>query len=125
MRNHPWIALALAAAMCMPLSALAVSEGQEEEAPDVSLELTLEEGAARYLPDASAYAGNERLLPAWADSETYTPPALEADGQIYADACQMPALTPGETAWAQRLLNAMPGGKPAVTALPCSGPGRM
>lgn len=101
-----WIAMALSAAMLAPLPALAVTEGQVEEAPEVSLDLSLNVDGTRYLPDASVYAGSEQNLPAWGNSDTAIAPEMAPGDDGFSDPYQYPGLTPGEAARAEKLLEA-------------------
>ena len=90
-----WIAMALSAAMLAPLPALAVTEGQVEEAPEVSLDLSLNVDGTRYLPDASVYAGSGQNLPAWGNSDTAIAPEMAPGDDGFSDPYQYPGLTPG------------------------------
>lgn len=77
-------------------SALAVTEGEVESAPDVNISLTesLPSGGY-YLPDASYFESEYEDAPEWADSKTHVPGVYWEEADMFAGTSN-PYLTPGE-----------------------------
>ena len=90
--------------LCLPVLALAVTEGVVEEAAAVDVRVALSTQEESYLPDPSYYAGNGGYEPAWGASESYVQP--EWQGDCFGPSAQDPCLTSGEIVRAKKLLTA-------------------
>ncbi|MBQ3232948.1 MAG: hypothetical protein IJA93_08285 [Clostridia bacterium] len=89
------LALFLMIALSIP-SALAVTEGKIEDAPDVDVSITIENAqTGYYLPDASYFESEYDDAPEWAKSKTYVTPAYNEEAEMYLGTSN-PFLTPGE-----------------------------
>lgn len=87
--------------LLIPASALAVTEGVVEDAPQVQME-AIDAPEISYLPDGSYYAGYGDWYPAWENAENWV--ESKFDGECYHDVEQRPRMTAGEAARAERLL---------------------
>ena len=77
-------------------SALAVTEGIVEDAPDVDVSITLNQPqSGYYLPDASYFESEYEEAPVWADSKIYVEETCLGDTDIFRGTSN-PFLTPGE-----------------------------
>ena len=105
MKKKLWIAW-----LCclLPMSALAVTEGVVESAPQVEME-AVSPAEISYLPDGSYYAGYGDWNPAWENAKEWV--ESEFDGECYYDVEQRPRMTAGESARAEKLLEAYQSGK--------------
>lgn len=99
MKKRTWFILLLC--LTLPFSALAVTEGEVEDAPMVDTQLDSWQTETSYLPDASYY-GHGESEPIWADSDTWYECEIDVDG-YFAHTTQNPHLTAGEIRRAQRL----------------------
>ena len=89
------LALFLILALSIP-SALAVTEGKIEDAPDVDVSITIENAqTGYYLPDASYFESEYEDAPEWAKSKTYVTTAYNEEAEMYPGTSN-PFLTPGE-----------------------------
>lgn len=101
---------ALALMLSLPMSALAVTEGVVEAAPQVEMDsVSAAQVTVSYLPDESYYAGYGDWNPEWENAEDWV--ESEFDGEYYEDVEQRPRLTAGETARTQKLLAAYQSGE--------------
>ena len=109
MKKKLWIVL-----LCclLPTSALAVTEGVVENAPQVEME-QVQSAQVSYLPDESYYAGYGDWYPAWENAQEWV--ESEFDGECYSDVEQRPRMTAGESARAEKLLADYKAGKAAYT----------
>ena len=74
------LALFLMIVLSIP-SALAVTEGKIEDAPDVDVSITIENAqTGYYLPDASYFESEYDDAPEWAKSKTYVTTAYNEKG---------------------------------------------
>lgn len=99
---------ALALVLTLPASALAVTEGVVEEAPEVTIELGTATRAV-VLPDEQLYDALN-YWPPWADSLEYVKPEKD-DQSDYAPMMRFPQLTVGEAARAKALLKSYEAGE--------------
>ena len=76
--------------------ALAVTEGEIEEAPDVEISLTIDQSSTGYyIPDPSYFESEYEDAPEWADSKTYVAGTYLEKAEMYLGTSN-PFLTPGE-----------------------------
>ena len=85
----------------LPMTALAVTEGVVENAPQVEME-QVRPAEISYLPDESYYAGYGDWNPVWENAQEWV--ESEFDGECYYDVEQRPRMTAGEAARAEKLL---------------------
>lgn len=85
----------------LPMTALAVTEGVVENAPQVEME-QVRPAEISYLPDESYYAGYGDWFPAWENAQEWV--ESKFDGECYHDVEQRPRMTAGEAARAEKLL---------------------
>ncbi|MBQ7886733.1 MAG: hypothetical protein IJ313_07565 [Clostridia bacterium] len=106
MKKKMWIAL-----LCclLPMSALAVTEGVVENAPQVEIEGMTKSAEISYLPDESYYAGYGDWFPAWENAAEWV--ESEFDGECFHDVEQRPRMTAGESARAEKLLSSYQAGE--------------
>ncbi|MBR3928205.1 MAG: hypothetical protein IKJ65_04290 [Clostridia bacterium] len=98
------ISLFLLLAMAFP-AALAVTEGEIEDAPDVNISIAIQTPATGYyLPDPSYFESEYEKAPDWADSKIYVPAAYIEEAEMYLGTSN-PFLTPGEIERAEILKN--------------------
>ena len=98
------LVLFMALCLCLPVLALAVTEGVVEEAAAVDVSVALGAQEESYLPDPSYYAGYGDYEPEWGASESYVQP--EWQGDCFGPSAQDPCLTSGEVVRAKKLLAA-------------------
>ena len=96
-----WTTL-LALCLFVPVSALAVTEGVVENAPQVEIEEMTKSAEISYLPDESYYAGYGDWFPPWENAEEWV--ESKFDGECYHDVEQRPRMTAGEAKRAEKLL---------------------